>query len=232
MNYGYETKQSVVYDGFSRSFFLFGRSTIAVIHSFVHISIRRRKKLVVMFVRSWFLFAFIGLLCLFSVNVALAEKKKGDMNTYLKRTGAKFIEETAKKEGVVTLKSGMLVEILKSSDKADAKSPTKSDACKVTYKGELKDGSQFDAGTTSFAPNQVISGWTEAMQLMGEGDHWRLYIPYNLAYGERGSPPRIPPYSPLVFELEIHEVKGGKGKPIAEARKMFEEAKAAKEEEL
>lgn len=183
-----------------------------------------------MFVRSWLLFAFIGLLCLFSVNVVFAEKKKADMNSYLKRTGAKFIEETSKKEGVVKLKSGMLVEILKSSDKADAKSPTKSDACKVTYKGELKDGSQFDAGTTSFAPNQVISGWTEAMQLMGEGDHWRLYIPYNLAYGERGSPPRIPPYSPLVFELEIHEVKGGKGKPIAEARKMFEEAKAAKEE--
>lgn len=185
-----------------------------------------------MFVRGWVLFAIIGVLCLFSASVFGAEKKKADMNSYLKRTGAKFIAETAKKEGVITLKSGMLVEILKSSDKPDAKSPTKSDACKVTYKGTLKDGTQFDAGTTSFAPNQVISGWTEAMQLMGEGDHWRLYIPYNLAYGERGSPPRIPGYSPLVFELEIHEVKGGKGKPIAEARKMFEEAKVSAGEEL
>lgn len=184
-----------------------------------------------MFVRSWILFAIFGLLCLFSVSVVMADKKKGDPNNYLKRTGAKFIDETAKKEGIIKLKSGMLVEILKTSDKANAKSPTKSDACKVTYKGTLKDGTQFDAGTTSFAPNQVISGWTEAMQLMGEGDHWRLYIPYNLAYGERGSPPRIPAFSPLVFELEIHEVKSG-GKPISEARKMFEEAKASPIEEL
>lgn len=159
-------------------------------------------------------------------GVVFAEKKKGDMNSYAKRTGAKFLTEVAQREGIITLKSGMLIEILKSSDKADAKSPELADTCKVTYSGTLKDGSKFDAGTTSFAPNQVIKGWTEAMQLMGEGDKWRLYIPYDLAYGERGSPPKIPPYSPLVFEIEIHEVKNGKGKPIAEARKALEAAKA------
>jgi FKBP-type peptidyl-prolyl cis-trans isomerase FklB len=132
--------------------------------------------------------------------------KKGDMNSYLKRTGAKFIAEMAGKEGFFQLRSGMVVEVIKSSDNAKAKSPTASDACEVTYSGTLKDGTPFDKGTTSFAPNQVIKGWTEAMQLMAEGDKWRLYIPYELAYGERGSPPKIPPFSPLVFEIESKHI--------------------------
>lgn len=168
--------------------------------------------------------------CLFSASmVVTADKKKGDMNSYYKRSGEKYLSDIAKQENIIKLKSGMLVEILKTSTKKDAKSPTVSDVCEVTYKGTFRDGSQFDAGTTSFAPNQVIKGWTEAMQLMGEGDKWKLYIPYNLAYGERGSPPRIPPFSPLVFEIEIHKVKSGKGKPLEEARKAFEEAKALEE---
>ncbi len=87
---------------------------------------------------------------------------------------------------------------------------------------------KFDSGTTSFAPNQVIKGWTEAMQLMAEGDKWRLHIPYNLAYGERGSPPKIPPFSPLVFDIEIHKVKSG-GKPMAEARAALVKATKSKE---
>ena len=170
------------------------------------------------------LFAVLVIIALYGVNAADA-KKKGDMAAYNKRTGAKYLSEKATEAGVITLKSGMLVEILKSGDNADAKSPKAGDACEVTYSGTLKDGKKFDAGTTSFAPNQVIKGWTEAMQLMGEGDKWKLHIPYDLAYGERGSPPKIPPFSPLVFEIEIHKVKSG-GKPVAEARAMFEEAKA------
>lgn len=164
------------------------------------------------------------LFCLFFFAVYGSEKKKGDMNSYLKRTGAKFLEEVAQKEGVIKLKSGMLIEIIKSSEKSDARSPTVSDTCEVTYAGTFKDGKRFDAGTTSFAPNQVIRGWTEAMQLMAEGDKWKLYIPYDLAYGERGSPPRIPPYTPLVFEIEIHKVKSGKGKSVTEAREMLKAA--------
>lgn len=147
-------------------------------------------------------------------------KKKGDQASYQKRVGQKFLDEVATNEGVIKLKSGMLIEILKTGEDPNAKSPGPKDHCDVTYKGTFKDGSQFDAGTTSFSPSQVIKGWYEAMQLMGEGDKWKLYIPYNLAYGERGSPPRIPPYSPLVFEIEIHKVKSG-GKPVAEARKML-----------
>lgn len=175
----------------------------------------------------------IAVFCLAIFSTAFgAAEKKADMNAYLKRTGAKYLEETAAKEGVITLKSGMLVEILKSSDKEDARSPNVGDTCEVTYAGTFKDGKGFDKGTTSFAPNQVIKGWTEAMQLMGEGDKWKLHIPYDLAYGERGSPPRIPAFTPLVFEIEIHKVKGGKGKPIAEARAAFEAAKAVKAEEL
>lgn len=157
-----------------------------------------------------------------------AKKKKGDMSSYYKRTGQKFLDEVAKREGIMTLKSGMLIEVLKASDKENAKSPKAGDSCEVTYFGTFKDGERFDGGTTSFAPNQVIPGWTEAMQLMGEGDKWKLYIPYNLAYGERGSPPKIPGYSVLVFEIEIHKVKSG-GKPIAEAKAMLQGALAAKE---
>ena len=153
------------------------------------------------------------------------------MEKYNKRTGQKYLDEIATKEGVIQLKSGMLVEILKSSTKSDAKSPKVGDACDVTYKGTFKDGSKFDKGTTSFAPNQVIKGWTEAMQYMVEGDQWKLYIPYDLAYGERGSPPKIPPYAPLVFEIEIHKVKKG-GKTAAEAREMFENGKKSSSGDL
>lgn len=178
------------------------------------------------FLNKVLLFVVALSLCLMGVSA-----KKADMSAYYKRVGAKYIKETAQKEGVISLKSGMLVEILKTSTKENAKSPRESDSCEVTYSGTLKDGTKFDAGTTSFAPNQVIKGWTEAMQLMVEGDKWKLHIPYELAYGERGSPPKIPGYSPLVFEIEIHKVKSG-GKSAEEARKMFAEAQVKPDGEL
>ena len=158
--------------------------------------------------------------------VMMGAMVSADQTGYMIRTGKKYLEEQAAKEGAHLLESGMVIEILKESDKDDAKSPNVGDSCECTYEGTFKDGKRFDGGTTSFAPNQVISGWTQAMQLMAEGDKWRLHIPYNLAYGERGSPPRIPGYSVLVFELEIHTVKG-KGKSKEEAREAFQDALAA-----
>ena len=132
-----------------------------------------------------------------------------------KDEGEKFLAETAKGEGIYKLPSGMLVKVLTTGD--GEKSPGHSDTCSVHYKGTLMDGTQFDSSydrqaPSSFAPNQVIKGWTEALQLMCEGDKWQLYIPYNLAYGEKGRPPRIPAFSPLVFDVELMQVKAG-GKP-------------------
>jgi len=114
------------------------------------------------------------LLLLLSLFAISSDAKKGDMDSYRKRTGKKYLEETAKKEGVLKLKSGMLIEVLKESTDPNSKSPTAYDSCDVTYSGTLKDGTPFDAGTTSFSPSQVIKGWTEAMQLMGEGDKWKV----------------------------------------------------------
>lgn len=161
-----------------------------------------------------------------AMSGAFAASANEKQNNYLKRTGLKYLEEKAKESGIFKLKSGMLVEILHENKDESALSPTSGDSCEVTYKGTLKDGTQFDAGTTSFAPNQVIKGWTEAMQMMVAGDKWKLYIPYDLAYGERGSPPKIGPYSTLIFEIEIHKVKA-KGKSAKEAREMFSKALAS-----
>eukprot|EP00286_Rhodomonas_abbreviata_P017937 CAMPEP_0181326162 /NCGR_PEP_ID=MMETSP1101-20121128/21334_1 /TAXON_ID=46948 /ORGANISM="Rhodomonas abbreviata, Strain Caron Lab Isolate" /LENGTH=152 /DNA_ID=CAMNT_0023434563 /DNA_START=87 /DNA_END=545 /DNA_ORIENTATION=- len=151
------------------------------------------------------------------------------MTKYYKRTGAKYLEEKAKEEGIQKLPSGMLFRVLKEGKGGKkSKSPNVSDPCKVTYAGKLKDGTPFDSGTTTFAPNQVIKGWTEALQLMCEGDKWELHIPYDMAYGERGSPPKIPPFNPLVFEVELHEVQSG-GKPCSEAKAELQKKLSAGE---
>ncbi len=93
--------------------------------------------------------------------------------------------------------------------------PTVDSQCDCHYKGTLIDGTQFDSSydrgePTAFAPNQVIKGWTEAMQLMVEGDKWEMYIPSDLGYGDRGSPPKIKGGDTLVFVMEIITIKGKK----------------------
>ena len=124
----------------------------------------------------------------------------------------KWLEEKGAEEGVVTLNSGLRYKVLKSG-KAWAKSPMAHTKCTCKYKGTLtpaNGGKQFDAGEIDFAPNQVIAGWTEAMQLMREGDEWELYIPSALGYGETGAGADIPGGAALVFTMEIKKVHGKK----------------------
>merc|ERR1712159_483389 len=127
--------------------------------------------------------------------------------------GTKYLEENKKKDGVVTLPSGLQYKVLRKG--SGAHHPTKDSPCECHYEGTLIDGTEFDSSYkrgshTTFAPNQVIKGWTEAMQLMVEGDKWEMYIPSELAYGESGSPPKIPGGSALIFRMEIIKIKGGK----------------------
>ena len=153
---------------------------------------------------------------------ALAEAK--GMEAYYKRVGKKFLDGKGKEDGVHKLESGMYFKYLNKAD--GEKSPNVDDDCDVHYTGTLKDGTKFDSSVdrgqpATFKPNQVIKGWTEALQLMKEGDKWEVYIPYDMAYGEQGSPPKIPGYSPLIFQMELIKVKGA-GKPAADAIKNLE----------
>lgn len=133
--------------------------------------------------------------------------------------GLAYLKEHATQEGVTVLPSGLQYRILRSG--SGVYHPKESTSCSCHYEGKLLDGTVFDSSyergsPTSFAPNQVIKGWTEAMQLMVEGDLWELTIPSELAYGERGSPPKIPGNSVLVFKMEILEITGDEsGKILA-----------------
>lgn len=125
--------------------------------------------------------------------------------------GLKFLAENREKPGVVTLPSGL--QYKKIVEGTGHYHPLPSTSCSCHYEGTLIDGTKFDSSydrgePTSFAPNQVIPGWTEAMQLMVQGDKWELYIPSDLGYGDRGSPPKIPGGSVLIFTMEIIEMVG------------------------
>lgn len=139
--------------------------------------------------------------------------------------GKKFLEENAKRPGVVTLPSGLQYKVLREGTGEDH--PTKDAPCECHYAGTTpsltpdaidKDESawnEFDSSykrgdPTSFAPNQVIKGWTEAMQLMVEGDKWEMYIPSDLGYGDGGSGAKIKGGDVLIFRMEILKIKGGK----------------------
>jgi FKBP-type peptidyl-prolyl cis-trans isomerase FklB len=123
------------------------------------------------------------------------------------KAGDAFLAENGKKDGVKTTASGLEYKVIKSGN---GKSPKATDTVSVNYRGTLISGKEFDASDgkpVSFPVNRVIPGWTEALQLMKEGDKWELYIPAKLAYGERGAGPDIGPNSVLVFEVELLEVK-------------------------
>ena len=124
------------------------------------------------------------------------------------KEGEEFLAINATKKGVVTLESGMQYEVLTSGSGA---TPGLNDKVTTHYTGTLIDGNVFDSSVergqpASFPVSGVIKGWTEALQLMKEGDKWKLYIPYDLAYGERGAGANIGPYSTLIFEIELISV--------------------------
>ncbi len=133
---------------------------------------------------------------------------QAEIGETMKKAGADFLVENAKKEGVVVLDSGLQYKILK---KGSGKKPGKTSKVKCHYEGTFTDGTVFDSSykrgePAVFGVNQVIAGWTEALQLMPEGSQWQLFIPYNLAYGEAGAHGAIPPYAALIFKVELIEV--------------------------
>ncbi|MBQ5925386.1 MAG: FKBP-type peptidyl-prolyl cis-trans isomerase, partial [Paludibacteraceae bacterium] len=120
----------------------------------------------------------------------------------------KFLAENAKRANVVTLESGLQYEVI---TEAIGQKPVASDKVKVHYHGTLIDGTVFDSSVrrgepATFGVTQVIQGWVEALQLMPVGSKWKLYIPYQLAYGEQGAGQMIAPYSALIFEVELLEI--------------------------
>jgi FKBP-type peptidyl-prolyl cis-trans isomerase FklB len=119
-----------------------------------------------------------------------------------------FMAENTSKEGVKTLPSGLQYKVIQEGSGA---TPAATDKVTVHYRGTLTDGTEFDSSYSrnkpaSFAVNRVVPGWTEALQLMQEGDKWLLFIPPKLGYAERGAGSKIPPNSALIFEVELLSV--------------------------
>lgn len=140
--------------------------------------------------------------------MALMERQEKFVTEGMRLEGEKWLDENAQKEGVVTTASGLQYKVL---TQGEGKKATADNMVEVHYEGRLLDGTIFDSSyqrgqTASFKPTQVIKGWTEALQMMPEGSTWELYIPYNLAYGERGNR-NIPPYSTLIFKVQVIAVK-------------------------
>ena len=120
-----------------------------------------------------------------------------------------YLDKNAKREGVKVTSSGLQYEVL---EEGNGKSPSVTDIVRCHYEGRLIDGTVFDSSykrgePSEFALNQVIKGWTEGLQLMPVGSKYKLYIPYELGYGERGAGQSIPPYATLIFTVELLDIK-------------------------
>ena len=131
----------------------------------------------------------------------LEEKIAGEA----KAAGEAFLAENAKREGVKVTESGLQYEVLEATI---GQKPKATDKVRVHYEGTLIDGTVFDSSykrgeSITFGLNQVIKGWTEVLQLMSIGSKYKLYLPYQLAYGERGAGANIPPYAALIFTVEL-----------------------------
>jgi FKBP-type peptidyl-prolyl cis-trans isomerase FklB len=129
-------------------------------------------------------------------------KAEADVN---KKEGQEFLEKNKKEKGVISLPDGLQYKVLNSGN---GPMPKETDKVKCNYIGTLINGTEFDNSykrgqPAIFVVNGVIKGWSEALQLMHVGDKWQLFIPYDLAYGEEGRSPRIPPAATLIFEIEL-----------------------------
>lgn len=145
----------------------------------------------------------------FAEQEALQQAANAEKGKAAKAEGEQFLAENAKKEGVKTTASGLQYQVLRDGD---GKQPKATDQVECHYEGTLIDGTKFDSSydrgqTATFPLNQVIAGWTEGLQLMHEGAKYRFFIPYQLAYGERGAGASIPPYAALIFDVELVAVK-------------------------
>ena len=137
------------------------------------------------------------------INAQRAEQGKAQ-----KEAGEKYLAENAKKEGVITTKSGLQYKVL---TEGKGKQPTAKDTVMCHYEGFLIDGTVFDSSVqrgepATFPLQQVIAGWTEGLQLMKEGAKYRFFIPYRLGYGEGGAGASIPPFATLIFDVELIQV--------------------------
>lgn len=137
------------------------------------------------------------------------QKLQAEQTQSLKGEGEEFLKMNATKEGVVTLPSGLQYKVL---TQGEGKKPAATDSVKCHYEGILINGEKFDSSydrgeAAVFPVGGVIAGWVEALQLMNEGSKWELYIPYNLAYGEQGAGNSIPPFSALIFTVELLEIQ-------------------------
>ncbi|MBK9271673.1 MAG: FKBP-type peptidyl-prolyl cis-trans isomerase [Saprospiraceae bacterium] len=138
----------------------------------------------------------------YSKTISKLQEKQHEGN---KMEGEKFLEVNAKKPGIITTASGLQYEVL---TMGTGPKPTANDKVKTHYHGTLINGKVFDSSVDrgepiSFPLSNVIKGWTEALQLMPVGSKFRLFIPYQLAYGEKGAGGDIKPYSALIFEVEL-----------------------------
>jgi FKBP-type peptidyl-prolyl cis-trans isomerase len=168
------------------------------------------------------------------IRAKMEEKRKhlGETN---KQEGEKFLAENKTKPGVITLPSGLQYKVLA---EGSGESPKSNDVVTANYRGTLIDGTEFDSSSKSGQPlvrpaNMLIKGWTEALQLMKPGAKWQLFIPPDLAYGERGSGAQIGPNATLIFEMELVSFKPPSPPPVAPAQPVTSDIiKVPSKEEL